>query len=124
MLRLAFRSLLAIEPTVHIAITILEPSHFFALPFIMTTPRLPAVHKHHRLLIVGSNFHLEHIRKLAVNVLVAATRGAESRHRAHLVLQRVVEGHVEDVLGVVGLIFLVLLYVHAAPATLVALSER
>lgn len=91
LVRLEFRSRLAEEPAVQVTTTILV-SPYTALLF-NGLPCLPIVLELHRLRIGGSNLHLKHSRKLAVDVGVAAPRDAEFRNAAHDVLQRVLEGH-------------------------------
>lgn len=119
---------LATKPTIHIATpTIIIPNT--ALRPI-TIPRLARVQKPQRLRVDASDLDLKHVRQLAVDAVEVATGSAELRHAADDVLEGVLEGHVEAVLGVAAagdggsFVFLVLHDVHAAVAAGVALGQR
>ena len=60
----------------------------------ITVPRLSTVLESHRVRILGSHFHLEDPRKLAINVLELTPRGIDARNATHGVLQCVGESHV------------------------------
>lgn len=119
---------LAIESTVHVAITIVITTDT-ALR-IITTPRLARVLKLQRHRVDTSHLYLKHVWKLAVDVIVNATWSAELRNATHDVLQCVLESNIEAVLGgaAAGIgwtfVFLVLHDVHTAIAADVALCKR
>ena len=79
---LAFRAHLAIEPAVHVATAAIERPRGTALP-ITTAPRLPIVLEPYRLAVVGSNLHLKHIRKLAVDAVKDASSGVHFRNATY-----------------------------------------
>ena len=83
---------LASESTVYAATTAIKTS-LTALRTI-TSPCLARVLEPHRLVVVGSYFHLKNLGKLAVDVTEGATRKAEQGNPAHVILQCVLEGHV------------------------------
>ena len=118
---------LASESTVHVATTTVKTS-YTALRSI-TIPRLACVLEPHRLSVVGSYLHLKIIGKLAAEATEGATRKAEQINPTHDVLQCVIEGHVEAILGVAGvgvggtLVLLKLRDMHTAPAGGEALCE-